>query len=117
MFVILHRGIEQNQRSDAASSIGIGIATLELGRDVVQIFRRLRQRHIGFEPSDYGEPGMFSTIHVVFIRAQIFQRNVDLSRARQFHIGPEHADYFTLHAIKYDGLADDSARTAEATFP
>ena len=60
---------------------------------------------------------MLSTIQVVFVRAQIFQRNVNLSRARQFHVGPEHADYFALHAIEYDGLADDSARTAEATFP
>jgi hypothetical protein len=60
---------------------------------------------------------MIFAVQVILVRAQIFQRDVNLGRARQFYVRPEHTDDFALHPVESDVLADDTVRTAETAFP
>ena len=60
---------------------------------------------------------MIPAIQVILVRAQIFERNVNLRFSRQLNVRWKHADDFALHAIERYGLPDDVTRTTETAFP
>ena len=67
MLVVSYYGLEIDQRLDPTASIGVGIAPLQFGRDVIKIGRGLGQRHAGLEPSQNGEALMIAAVKNVFI--------------------------------------------------
>ena len=46
---------QEDQRGDAASSVGIRVAAFQLSRDVIQIGRCLRERHVRVETAERRE--------------------------------------------------------------